>query len=469
MHQPLPPAPPHRPFNAIGALYQRLGRRGHGDSVREENREFMSELNAAVSLSQNASSIVLVLAIGAALLALLVWAGFATLERVASGQGRVIPSSQVQIMQSLEGGIVGEILAREGQMVHKGDPLLIIDDTQALSKYKEDRARYLGLLAMRTRLEAEVVGRTEVTFPEEVVAEAPKLVATERDLLRAHVDSLASSIAVFTSQFQQRQQEVRELEARISQLERSRKLSAEEARIMEPLVEKGLASRLKLIQIKRQANEVDGTLASSRQAIIRARLAVEESQRKIGERQGEVRSSAQGKLSEVGNELAALSEALKSTRDRLRRTAMNAPVDGTIKQLYVNTVGGVIKPGQDVIAIVPREDSLLIEARLKPNDIAFIHPSQHAKVRISAYDYAVYGSLNATLEHISADSIIDEKGESYFKVNLRTEGALTKAGEILPIIPGMTAEVDIIVGRRTVLDYLLKPIFRAQEKAMRER
>jgi adhesin transport system membrane fusion protein len=461
------------PPSPIAALVRRLLARGeafaHRLDLREENRDFMGELDAAVALSPRLSASILLFAVVAALAALLLWAGFATVERVASGQGKVIPSSQVQLVQSLEGGIVGDILVREGQAVRKGDVLLIIDDVQALAKYKEDRAKYLALQAARARWEAEAEGRNRAVFPDEVAAEAPQAVAAERELLRAHADNLASGIAVFASQIEQKQQEVRELEARIAQLDQGRKLAAEEARILEPLVEKGVSSRMELLQMKQKQNEIEGSLAGSRQAVVRARAAVEEARRRMNERTADFHATAQGKLTDVKNELAALSESIKSTQDRVRRTELRSPVDGTVKQVTITTIGGVIKPGQDVIAIVPREDSLLVEARIKPNDIAFLHPRQHAKVRVTAYDYAVYGSLDATLEHISADAIADEKGESFFKVNLRTEGALSKAGEALPIIPGMTAEVDIIVGKRTVLEYLLKPIFRAQEKAMRER
>ncbi|RAU20103.1 HlyD family type I secretion periplasmic adaptor subunit [Paramagnetospirillum kuznetsovii] len=461
------------PFSKFTQVFERFRSQAedmaHRSHVRRGNRDFMSELNAAVTLAPRLSASILLFAVLGSVFALLLWAGLAHVERVASGQGRVIPSSQVQMVQSLEGGIVAEILTQEGQSVHKGQVLLVIDDTQALSKYKEDRAKYLSLLAASARLEAEVEGRNQANFPSELIVEAPQLVTSERELLRAHVDSVTSSVAILNSQIDQKQQEVRELEARISQLEQSRRLAAEEAHILEPLVEKGVSSRMELIQLKRQINDIEGTLAGSRQGIVRARSAVEEARQRLDERRTDLRSESQGQLSDVRNNLAALSEALKSTHDRLRRTEMRSPVEGTVKQVYVTTVGGVIKPGQDVIAIVPREDSLLVEAKIKPNDIAFIHPGQPAKVRVTAYDYAVYGALEAKLEHISADSIIDEKGESYFKVNLRTEGALTRAGEPLPIIPGMTAEVDVVVGKRTVLEYLLKPIFRAQEKAMRER
>lgn len=438
-------------------------------TVHHENMDFFGDLEAATVLQPRLSASLLLGVVALSMFVLLIWASLAKIERVASGSGRIIPSSQVQMVQSLEGGIISEILVREGQQVSRQQTLLAIDNTQAMSKYNEDRSKHLSFMAAMARLESELNDQPEIQFPEEVLKEAPQLAASEMTTKRTRAESLASSTGIFQSQIDQKEQEVLELDARVSQLERSYKLAVDEAKILEPLVQKGVASKLELIQLQRQINDAQGALSGARQGLLRAKSGVDEARQRLEEKRNAFRSEAQAQYNEIRLNYSALSEAIKSTHDRLVRTDLKSPVDGTIKQIFVTSVGGVIKPGEDVIAIVPSDDSLLVEAKIRPSDIAFLHPGQIANIRVTAYDSSVFGSLKAKLEHISADSILDEKGESYFKVDLRTQGSLVKDGVALPMIPGMTAEVDIVTGQRTILEYLLKPVFMAKERAMRER
>lgn len=436
---------------------------------RADDTEFMTDLKAAIIRGPRFSTSLLLFAIVAFLAAGLWWTSWAEIPMVARGEGQVIPSSQIQVVQHLEGGILAGISVKEGQIVRKGDILLRVDDIQFESKYREDYAKYLGLLAARDRLEAEVKG-AEPSYSREVMKNDPKLAASEDALYRARKAELKHSIAVLERQTEQREQELVELESRITQLEGSLALAQEEFQITQPLVEQGIASRIELLRLERSINDIEGTLETARQSMPRARAARREAEGRIEERLASFRSQAWADLNDTKVKLAVLEKSLASMKDRVQRTDVRSPVDGTVKQLKINTIGGVIKPAMDLVEIVPLEDKLLVEARIRPSDIAFLHPEQEAKVKITAYDYAVYGSLDAELVQISADSIVDEKGESYFQIRVRTDkNYLGSETDPLPIIPGMVAQVDIHTGRRTVLDYLLKPIYRTQERALRER
>ena len=397
------------------------------------------------------------------------WASFATLDEVTRGEGRVIPSSQVQVVQNLEGGIIAELMAREGQIVEAGDILLRINNVKAASELQGARQRYFALLGSIARLKAEV-DETGIDFPDEVLNEARRVAIDETALFNARQASLESELQILRSQAQQRDQEVAELDNKLKQLERSAKLAEDELRITEPLAAKRVVSKVDLLRLQRQVNDLNGELESSKLALPRLKLAQSEAHRRIEERFLNFRAEAQRELNTVQTEAAALGERLAADADRVHRTDVRSPVRGTIKSLLINTVGGVVQPGQDLVEIVPLEDTLLIEAQIRPADIAFLRPNQAAMVKITAYDFSIYGGLDAEVENISADTITDDRGESFFRVRVRTkENTLGKIGEPLPIIPGMTTQVDVLTGQKTVLDYLLKPILRVRDQALRER
>jgi len=396
------------------------------------------------------------------------WASHASLEEVARGEGKVIPSSQVQVVQNLEGGIVKEILVREGQIVDKGDVLLRIDNVRAASDLREHRERYLALRGALARLRAEVRG-TELRLPPEVVEEAPDVAENERDLYEARREAMQSEIAILRDQAEQREQELAELRSRQQQLQRSLGLAREELEITEPLAAKRIVPQTDLLRLKRQVNDLEGELESARLAVPRVQAALREARQRIEERRLSLRAEAQRELNSIQAEAAALEASITADSDRVQRTAVRAPVRGTIKQLLVTTVGGVIQPGEDLVEIVPLDDTLLVEAKVRPADIAFLRPGLPAMVKVTAYDFSIYGGLDAEVEDISADTITDEEGESFYRIRVRTEdNALQRNGERLPIIPGMTTQVDILTGEKTVLEYLLKPILRAKERALRE-
>ena len=397
------------------------------------------------------------------------WASFATLDEVTRGEGRVIPSSQVQVVQNLEGGIVAEIRTREAEIVEAGDILLRIDNVKAASDLRGGRTRYLALQGAIARLQAEIEERG-IDFPPDVMSEARRVVLDETALYNARQAALQSEIEILRNQASQRDQEVAELETRLTQLERSVALAVDELEITEPLAAKRVVSKVALLQLKRQVNDLQGELESAELSLPRLKLAQREAHRRIAERFLKFQAEAQRELNTVQTEAAALAEAIAADSDRVNRTDVRSPVRGTIKSLLVNTVGGVIQPGQDLVEIVPLEDTLLVEAQIRPADIAFLRPEQAATVKVSAYDYAIYGGLEAAVETISADTITDDRGESFFKVRVRTtSNSLDKAGKRLPIIPGMTTQIDILTGQKTVMDYLMKPILRIQNEAFRER
>jgi adhesin transport system membrane fusion protein len=411
----------------------------------------------------------LLLVIVAFFVTALAWASWAELDEVTRGEGKVIPSSQVQVVQNLEGGIVAELLVREGAIVERGQVLVRIDDVRAASHLRESRTRHLALLGALGRLQAEVE-ETALAFAPEVLAEAPGIAQNERALYSARKEALQSELEVLRSQATQRRQELSELTTRLGQLERSYALAAEELEITEPLAASRVISKVQLLRLKRQVNDLAGELEAAHLAVPRIEAALEEADRRVEERYLGFRAEAQRELNAVQAEAAAMQEAMAAEADMVSRTEVRSPVRGTVKQLFVNTVGGVIQPGEDLIEIVPLEDNLLVEARVRPPDIAFLHPGQPAVVKVTAYDFAIYGGLNAVVEDISADTITDERGESFYRVRVRTDdGALHGADEPLPIIPGMTTQVDILTGEKTVLDYLLKPILRARDRALRER
>ena len=363
--------------------------------TRRKDTEYAADLKAQAMRGPRLSANLLLYAIALFFAAAVGWAAWATLDEVTSGQGRVIPSSQVQVVQNLEGGILLGILVREGEVVEEGQLLLRIDDTGAASAYRENRARYLALVAKIARLYAESRGR-KPKYPPELDGH-DDLIARESALYRARLAELDSAVAVFARQADQRRQEFVELESCVNQLEDSIGLAREELAILTPMVEKGVTAKIELLRLQRQISGLVGEAEASRLAMPRSRSALAEVARRIEEKRATFRSAAQAELGESELRLKVLAEAITAVEDRVTRTDVRSPVYGTVKQLKINTIGGVIKPGMDLIEIVPLEDNLLVEAHIRPADIAFLRLGQDAKVKITAYDFASYGALPAKL------------------------------------------------------------------------
>jgi adhesin transport system membrane fusion protein len=403
------------------------------------------------------------------LIVAIIWANLATLEEVAHAEGRVIPSSQVQVVQNLEGGILAGVLVKAGEQVKQGQILIRIDDTRFASSYNEGMLNYHALIALITRLEAEL-DREPFMTPEDFPLEHSDIIESERRLYMVRQEELLSSVDILNQQAMQQRQALQELIVQEQKLTRNAELAKQELSLTEPLVETGAVSQVELLRLQVAVNESVGELEIVRAAIPKAESAIAEAERKIAERTQQFMRQAQSELNEAKNQLSRLSISNIALEDRVARTDVQSPVDGTIKQVLVNTVGAVIQPGMDLVEIVPANDTLLVEARIRPADIAFIHPGQHATVKLTAYDFAIYGGLDAVLELISADTITDERGEHFFRIQVRTDkNHLGNDDNPLPIIPGMVATVDILTGKKTVMDYILKPLKRAQQTALSER
>ncbi|MEJ2056750.1 MAG: HlyD family type I secretion periplasmic adaptor subunit [Desulfofustis sp.] len=397
------------------------------------------------------------------------WASVSEVEEVTRGMGKVIPSSQIQVIQNLEGGILAETYVNIGDIVQKGQLLMRLDEKRFSAPYQEYRLKYLALTAKAARLTAETLG-TDMVLPKEVEEENPQIAGRERQLFNSRRQELAATISILEEKAKQRQQEIAELKEKRVELNRTYRLLQREIELTEPLVDQGAVSEVEVLRLERDASSMLGEIAATRLAIPRVQSQLDEARKEIEEKRLQYANSAKKELNEVQSELDALSATSVALADRLERTSIRSPVYGTVKQVLVNTVGGVIQPGMDLIEIVPLEDTLLVEAQIKPSDIAFLRPNQKAMVKFTAYDFTIYGGLEAELEFISADSITDEKGNAFYNVRVRTnQNYLEGRDEKMPIIPGMVATVDILTGKKTILSYLLKPLLRAKQTALRER
>ncbi|TDF77603.1 HlyD family type I secretion periplasmic adaptor subunit [Pseudomonas sp. H9] len=431
--------------------------------------DYMPDLAGATLQDSPRLSRVTVWLAAALLLVALAWAWFAVLDEVTMGEGKAIPSSKVQVIQNLEGGIVTEIFVREGQVVNKGDTLLRLDDTRFQSNKGESEADRYALTAQVERLSAEADGRPfEVS--EEVRSKAPQVAEDELSLYQSRQRRLTSEKQTLNEQLRQKTQELAEFRSKAEQYRSALGLLQEELNMSTPLVGTGAISPVEILRLKRSTVEARGSLNATTLAIPRAEAAIAEIKSKIEETDAGFRSEAAKELNEKRTDLSKITASSIAIDDRVSRTTVVSPVHGIIKLMKVNTIGGVVQPGSDLLEIVPLEDNLLIEAKVRPQDVAFLHPGQAAMVKFSAYDYTIYGGLKAKLELISADTVTDDKGNSFYLIQVRTDkNHLGGDNKPLLIIPGMTATVDIITGHKSVLDYLLKPVLKARTEAMRER
>ncbi|MBV1950848.1 MAG: HlyD family type I secretion periplasmic adaptor subunit [Cycloclasticus sp.] len=435
-----------------------------------EDQSYIRDINSASLYGASMQShLILWLSLSFVLIAI-IWASFAELDEVTRGSGKTTPSSHIQVIQNLEGGILASILVKEGQMVNKGQALLQLDAVRFSSSLNENKLKYYELLAATARLTAEV-NNTSLIIPEEVLSIAPGIASNARQLFKSRRNELNASTKILDEQVIQREQELIELKAKAGQISRSYSLLKEEVDLSAPLVDEGAMSRVELLRIKREANDLRGQLTAAKLSMPRIKSALDEAKNKLSETKIRFQTKALEELNQAKAELDRTSESTLALEDRVTRTRVTSPVKGIIKQLKVTTIGGVIQPGMDLLEIVPLEDQLLIEAEIRPADIAFLHPGQKAMIKLTAYDFSIYGGLEAELEHISADTITNEEdGKSYYIIRLRTNrNYLEKDGVKLSIIAGMTANVDILTGKKTVLDYILKPILKARQLALRER
>ncbi|KIS41372.1 HlyD family type I secretion periplasmic adaptor subunit [Kosakonia radicincitans] len=430
----------------------------------------INEVNQAVIDDSPRVMRITLWAIFAFFICMFFWSALADIDEVTRGEGRAIPSARLQKIQNLEGGIVAQVYVRDGDIVNAGAPLIRLDDTRFRSNAEETGADRLALQARVERLTAQTNGETTLTLSPEIVKDAPDIAKGEMELFTTINNRVNSTIAGLNEQLVQKKQDLLDMQTKAEQYRKSLQLLQQEISLSVPLISKGAISRVEVLRLQRTEVDTRGQLDTTTVAIPGAVAAVKEIESKIKETLDNTRSDALTQLNQARTDLSKAEATGKAIEDRVNRTMVVSPVRGIVQQVMVNTIGGVIQPGNDMVEIVPLDDTLLIEAKIRPQDIAFLHPGQQATVKFTAYDYTIYGGLPAKLVQISPDTVTDKDGNSFYVIRLRTEkNHLGTDDKPLLIIPGMVASVDIITGKRTILQYLLKPLLRARADALHER
>lgn len=403
----------------------------------------------------------------------LVWAALTELDEVTRGAGKVIPSSKTQIVQASEAGVIQEIYVRLGQRVKKGDLLIRLDKTTTASSLGELQAKGRALAAQVARLKVEYEGGGPGGFvcPDEIEKAAPGICVSERNMLQSRLDGLANQKQVFGEREEQKRRELKEMEANVARLREALGLARNELKLITPLAKDNVIPETDFLRAKREVADLRGQLASATQAQGRIEAELREASAQLEKVNLVFRQEALAEMTEKLAELSVIREATRGAADRVKRTDIRSPVDGIVNHITYTTIGAFANRGDRVVDIVPIEEQLLVEARVPPKDIAFIRPGQRATVKVTAYDYAIYGGLDGEVQHIAADTALDEvTREPYYEVLVKTEqSVLSHNGKDYAIIPGMVCTAEILTGRKSILDYLLRPINRARQEALRER
>ncbi|MCL6268389.1 HlyD family type I secretion periplasmic adaptor subunit [Sansalvadorimonas sp. 2012CJ34-2] len=430
--------------------------------------EYMSDASAAMLLKSPSGGRLLVVLSFLAIAIAILWACWAEVDEITRGDGKVVPSSRLQVVQNLEGGILEKLLVREGQLVEKGQALMQLDDTSFNSTFQESEVEYFSVLATIARLKAEVDER-RLIFPDEVKSYTD-LISRERDVYNSRREGLEAELDIVKEKVRQSEQEMRAMETRRDHLQRSYDLGLKELEMTRPLALKGVVSEVEMIQLEQRVNDLLSELNEAELSLPRLQSTLQEQRGREREVKLKFREETLEELRAEEVKLAQLTQSRKSLVDQVSRREVRAPLPGIVKKIHVNTIGGVVQPGMDLIEIVPVEDALLVEAKINPKDVAFLQTGDKAIVKLTAYDFSIYGGLEGKVDHISADTITDEQGESYYIVRIRTEKShLGTDKEPLEIIPGMHAQVDIVTGKKTIMSYLLKPVLKARANALTER
>ena len=409
---------------------------------------------------------------------LLIWANFAKIDELTKGEGKVIPSSKIQKVQYFDGGIVSQILVKDGDYVTKGQELMKIDTTRFQATYEENQEQIIFLKIKKIRLEKELktdyFGKLpKIKFPKELVEVGKQYINNQNNIFKNKFYERKNQLKIIELQYKQKLQELDEIKTKKRQLKQSMALVKEQYSTIQRMVRSGSKSKIELLNIKKEFNNLKSELESAQQSIPRSKLSIEESKTLIKEKEQTIRADISEELQTTISEIKKIESRLISDNDKLDKTTIKSPVNGTIKQININTIGSVVRSGVDLIEIVPDSKILLVEAKIDPKDIAFINPNLKAIVKLTAYDFSIYGGLEGKIIEISADSIKDKddpNGKSYYKIVVKTDkNYLEHNGEKLTIIPGMTATVDIVTGQKTIMDFILKPILKVKDGSLHER
>ncbi len=446
---------------------EQKSRRQH---IAEQDIAYMSSLSQAALEKPTTKSQMVVWIILLVVIWLIYWSSHAELDKIVRGEGKVVPSSQIQIIQNLEGGIVEQLFVSSGDFVKKGQILLKLDNTQFASSYGESELRESELTAKAQRLAAEAFDKPfEINLSADMDPGTKSLYEREHQLYIARQKQLETSDRILVEQIEQKKLELQDAYSQQKQLTRSLNLLKKEVGFMKPLVKQGIASQVDLLKLEREENEALTKLKGIEFSIPRIKSSISEARSKRVDAKEQFANEAHEELNMVLAEKEQLVKSKAALQDRVDRTDIKSPVNGTVKQMFVNTIGGVVQPGSDIVEIVPDDDTLVLETKIEPADIGFIYPGLKAKVKFTAYDFAIYGGLDGTVKQISADTITDDEGNSYYIARIETDrNHLGTEQTPLYLLPGMTASIDVIVGKHTILDYILKPIIKARDAALRE-
>lgn len=476
----------HLPQNAAGrkqSLFDAMDAPLHG--LTPDDVHYTNEVDAALARRPRFGVRALSVTVAIMFVCLIIWAAIADVDEVTHSEGQVVGSQRTQTIQNLEGGILRAIMAHEGQIVEKGAVLAQLDNEVAESSYRDALSKAIENRLALIRLEAEL-RKEKPVFPSDMrafltrrlgrevdnrtITRANQLLHDQEYAWQSRQSLLNADLEALKAQYEQRKREVEEQEAHKIQLEKSLSLARQQRDTAAELLRRKNFARMEYLGLEQKVVEQEGQVDMLKASIPKAKAAAEEARQRILSREAEERSSITQEITKRRLELTSLRETLSAGGDRVTRTELRTPVRGTVKQIYINTLGGVVKPGEPIMDIVPLDDTLLVESRVSPKDVAFLRPGQDVMVKVSAYDFAIYGGLDGKLESISADTIEDKRGDFHYLVKVRTQkNAIHHNNEILPIIPGMMVTADILIGKKSVLDYLLKPILKAKQNALRER
>ncbi len=436
---------------------------------KHKDTDFMSELEAASSMRPSTAALLLFFSIAALMVCFFVWASISKVEELTRGEGQVVPTQDIQFVQSLEGGIIEELMVSEGEKVTKGQILARISDVQSSAEERGRAARGVSRQVISARGAGGGNG-TEFILSQDIIDKTPQIASNEEALYDSRQKELKNTYAILDDRISKASAELAEVKAQISQYSSSRKLLQDELKITQEMVRKRAAPKVDEIRLSREVNDLSGQLnaAVQRQKGLEAELQVAQKERKS--QLDRFRSQALGELNQVETDIASLKESLTSIGDRVDRAELRAPVDGIVNRIAIKSLGGIVEPAMRLIEIVPIDDELKILAKVKPDQIAFIRPGQPAKVKITAYESQKYGALNGQLTRIGANSVTDNDGNIAFEIEVVTDkNYVGDEANPLPITPGMVAQVEVITGKRSILEYLLKPILRARNRAFTER
>jgi len=433
------------------------------DQEKTNDYEYINSVSQALVEKVPSSTKVLLYLIFLLLICFFIWSYFANIDQLVRGESKVIPYGQNQIVQNYEGGIITKILVEEGDLVNKGDILLQLKNKQSSSTYEKNILEIDVLKAQKNRLYAEA---NDEDF---IFDEKNDIYQKEFDLYESDISQLNSKLRILKDQISQKEKERNEIRSRIRHLDQNFKLIRQEQKVMDPLVKRGIVSKVEYLKLLREANSIKDELESSKLSLKRVLSSVDEAKNRFKEAKSEFKNNAHKEYNEIIGKINQFSKQNQGLADQVDRTSVVSPVTGYIKKMHINTIGGSVQPGMDLIEIVPKNKKLLIEAKIKPEDIAFLHNEQNVTLKFTAYDFTIYGSLDGTIEKISPDSTTDQENNTYYLVYIRAnKDYLGTDAKPLMIMPGMRGSADILTGKKTVLTYLLKPVIKTKQYAFTE-